>query len=75
MSNKQETPAEQTHADPESDQSKLSRRLDALVTRFAAQNLQAQLDFDHFVADGLSEKRGNVLSQMGTFSLLDRGRK
>lgn len=75
MSETQETAAEQTAVDPQSDQSKLSQRLDELVTRFAAQNLQAQLDFDHFVADGLSEKHGNVLSQVGTFTLLDKGLK
>ncbi|MES2885482.1 MAG: hypothetical protein V4709_11785 [Pseudomonadota bacterium] len=75
MPKPQETAAEQTPADPQSDQSRLSQRLDELVTRFAARNLQAQLDFDDFVADGLGEKRGNVLSHMGNFSLLDRGRK
>ena len=75
MPKPQETAAEQTPADPQSDQSRLSQRLDELVTRFAARNLQAQLDFDDFVADGLGEKRGKVLSHMGNFSLLDRGRK
>jgi len=53
-------------------QMSLRLRLDALVTRFAAGNMQAMLDFDHLANDGLTDSKGNLLSQMGRFSLLNR---
>lgn len=54
-------------------QQELQQCLNALVTRYAAQNRQAQLDFDHFMNDGLTERVENVLWHMGTISILDRG--
>lgn len=59
--------------DADADQAALRQRLDELVTRFAAQNMQAMLDFDHLANDGLSESKGNLLWKEGSVSLLDRG--
>lgn len=59
--------------DADADQAALRRRLEELVTRFATQNMQAMLDFDHFANDGLSGSKGNLLWKKGSVSLLDRG--
>lgn len=59
-------------ATPEEDQAALGRRLGLLISRFAAANYQDMVDFDHLANDGLSDDKGNLLFQMGTFTLLDR---
>ena len=57
----------------EADQAALRQRLDQLVTRFAAQNMQAMLDFDHLANDGLSDARGNLVWKKDGGSLIDEG--
>ncbi len=57
----------------EEDKAALGRRLGLLVSRFAAASYQDMVDFDHLANDGLSDHKGSLLSQMGTFTLLDRG--
>lgn len=59
----------------EAQQIALRQRLEALVTRFASESIQAMLDFDHLANDGLSDAKGNLLSHMGTISILDRSRE
>lgn len=49
-----------------------AQRLSLLVTRYAISNWQAMLDFDHLGMDGLNDFGGNVLTEMGPFTLLDR---
>ena len=49
-----------------------AKRLSLLVTRYAISNWQAMLDFDHLGMDGLNDFGGNVLAEMGPFTLLDR---
>lgn len=55
------------------DEAVLALRLGVLISRFAAANYRDMVDFDHLVNDGLSDRDGNLISQMGTFTLLDRG--
>ncbi len=60
-------------ATTEADQAALGCRLGLLISRFAAGNYRDMVDFDHLVNDGLSDHDGNLISQMGTFTRLDRG--
>lgn len=60
-------------ATAEEDQAALGRRLGLLISRLTAANYKDMVDFDHLANDGLSDDKGNLLSQMGTFTLLDRG--
>ena len=55
--------------DAQPNQAELSKRLNALVSRFSEHSLQLEVDFDHLVNDGFTDEHGNLLSQAGALCL------
>ncbi|ROH89692.1 hypothetical protein ED208_11255 [Stagnimonas aquatica] len=63
------------NAGEDTEHTAFAKRLSLLVTRYAISNWQAMLDFDHLGMDGLDDFGGNVLAEMGPFTLLDRDKQ